>query len=69
MLSMYTFSFDFQDPLLDQNPQHQRRLEAQARDNFYADGGDRNAYLAFLPFEVHANPMNNKKQTTIFLII
>ena len=34
-----------------QNPQHQRRLEAQARDNFYADGGDRNAYLAFLPFD------------------
>lgn len=31
--------------------QHQRHLEAQARDNFYADGGDRGAYLAFLPFD------------------
>lgn len=34
-----------------QSPQHQRRLEAQARDKFYASGGDRNAYLAFLPFD------------------
>ena len=31
--------------------QHQRLLEMQARDNFYAFGGDRGAYLAFLPFD------------------
>jgi hypothetical protein len=31
--------------------QHQRLLEVQARDNFYASGGNRNAYLAFLPFD------------------
>ncbi len=33
------------------NPQHQRLLEMQARNNFYSSGGDRNAYLAFLPFD------------------
>lgn len=37
-----------------QNPQHQRLLEIQARDNFYASSGDRNAYLAFLPFDSFA---------------
>lgn len=31
--------------------QHQRLLEMQARDNFYASGGNRGAYLAFLPFD------------------
>lgn len=31
--------------------QHQRLLERQARDNFYASGGNRGAYLAFLPFD------------------
>jgi hypothetical protein len=31
--------------------QHQRLLERQARDNFYASGGNRIAYLAFLPFD------------------
>lgn len=30
--------------------QHQRSLESQARDNFYASGGDKGAYLAYLPF-------------------
>jgi hypothetical protein len=34
-----------------QSPQHQRQLEIQARSNFYASGGDRNAYLAFMPFD------------------
>lgn len=34
-----------------QSPHHQRLLEIQARDNFYISGGDRNAYLAFLPFD------------------
>lgn len=34
-----------------QSPQHQRQLEVQARSNFYASGGDRNAYLAFIPFD------------------
>jgi len=33
------------------NPQHQRMLEIQARNNFYASGGDKNAYLAFMPFD------------------
>ncbi len=33
------------------NQQHQRKLETQARDHFYASGGDKNAYLAFLPFD------------------
>lgn len=31
--------------------QHQRQLESQARDSFYASGGNRGAYLAFLPFD------------------
>ena len=31
--------------------QHQRQLESQARDSFYASGGNRAAYLAFLPFD------------------
>lgn len=31
--------------------QHQRSLEMQARDSFYASGGSRGAYLAFLPFD------------------
>ncbi len=31
--------------------QHQRTLEIQARQRFYASGGDRKAYLAFLPFD------------------
>jgi len=31
--------------------QHQRILETQARQRFYASGGDREAYLAFLPFD------------------
>lgn len=30
--------------------QHQRLLELQARDSFYGSGGDKAAYLAFLPF-------------------
>ena len=34
------------------NQQHQRILEIQARNSFYSSGGDRNAYLAFLPFDV-----------------
>lgn len=34
--------------------QHQRELEIQARQRFYASGGNREAYLAFLPF--HAFP-------------
>ncbi len=29
---------------------HQRMLEMQARQCFYASGGNREAYLAFLPF-------------------
>lgn len=33
------------------NQQHQRILEIQARNSFYSSGGDRNAYLAFLPFD------------------
>lgn len=33
------------------NSQHQRLLEIQARNNFYASGGGENAYLAFLPFD------------------
>ncbi len=33
------------------NSQHQRMLEIQARNSFYNSGGDRNAYLAFLPFD------------------
>ena len=35
--------------------QHQRLLERQARDNFYASGGNRSAYLAFLPFDSFAS--------------
>lgn len=31
--------------------QTQRILEIQARQRFYASGGDRQAYLAFLPFD------------------
>jgi hypothetical protein len=31
--------------------QHQRQLETQARDDFYSSGGNRSAYLAFLPFD------------------
>ena len=31
--------------------QHQRILEIQARQRFYASGGNREAYLAFLPFD------------------
>lgn len=31
--------------------QHQRMLEIEARQHFYASGGDREAYLAFLPFD------------------
>ena len=31
--------------------QHQRILELQARQRFYASGGNRDAYLAFLPFD------------------
>ncbi len=34
-----------------QSPRHERLLEIQARDNFYAAGGDKNAYLAFMPFD------------------
>ena len=30
--------------------QHQRLLEIQARDDFHISGGDKRAYLAFLPF-------------------
>lgn len=30
--------------------QHQRGLEIQARQRLYASGGNREAYLAFLPF-------------------
>lgn len=30
---------------------HQQLLEMQARNSFYASGGDRDAYLAFLPFK------------------
>ena len=32
--------------------QHQRLLEMQARDSFYTSGGDKGAYLAFLPFDL-----------------
>jgi hypothetical protein len=31
--------------------QHQKELETQARQRFYASGGNRDAYLAFLPFD------------------
>ncbi len=31
--------------------QQQRMLEIQARQRFYASGGNREAYLAFLPFD------------------
>ena len=34
--------------------QHQRLLEMQARECFYASGGNRFAYLAFLPFDCFA---------------
>ncbi|WP_284452584.1 hypothetical protein [Parachlamydia acanthamoebae] len=34
--------------------QHQRSLEMQARNSFYASGGNRGAYLAFLPFDSFA---------------
>lgn len=30
---------------------HQLKLEVEARDRFYADGGDKGAHIAFLPFE------------------
>lgn len=30
--------------------QHQRLLELQARECFYSSGGDKGAYLAYLPF-------------------
>lgn len=33
------------------NAQQQKLLEMQARGSFYASGGDKNAYLAFLPFD------------------
>lgn len=35
--------------------QQQRMLEVQARQLFYASGGDREAYLAFLPFDSFPN--------------
>lgn len=35
--------------------QHQRILEMQARQRFYASGGNREAYLAFLPFDSFPN--------------
>jgi hypothetical protein len=35
--------------------QHQRVLEIQARQQFYASGGNREAYLAFLPFDSFPN--------------
>lgn len=31
--------------------QHQNMLEQQARKHFYASGGNRQAYLAFFPFD------------------
>lgn len=31
--------------------QHQRVLEIQARQHFYSSGGNRESYLAFLPFD------------------
>lgn len=35
--------------------QHQSMLEIQARQRFYASGGNREAYLAFLPFDSFPN--------------
>ncbi len=35
--------------------QHQRMLEMQARQRFYASGGNREAYLAFLLFDSFPN--------------
>lgn len=35
--------------------QHQRMLEIQARQRFYASGGNREAYLAFFPFDSFPN--------------
>lgn len=35
--------------------QHQRILEIEARRHFYASGGNREAYLAFLPFDSFPN--------------
>jgi len=35
--------------------QHQRMLEIQTRQRFYASGGNREAYLAFLPFDSFPN--------------
>jgi hypothetical protein len=35
--------------------QHQRMLEIQARQRFYASGDNREAYLAFLPFDSFPN--------------
>lgn len=35
--------------------QHQRTLEIQARQHFYASGGNKEAYLAFLPFDAFPN--------------
>ncbi len=34
---------------------HQKHLEMQARDSFYASGDNRSAYLAFLPFDSFAS--------------
>lgn len=34
---------------------HRRELEIQARQRFYASGGNRKAYLAFLPFDSFPN--------------
>lgn len=35
--------------------QHQRMLEIQARQRFYASGGNREAYLVFLPFDAFSD--------------
>ena len=35
--------------------QHQILLEIQARQHFFASGGNREAYLAFLPFDSFPN--------------
>lgn len=32
------------------NQYHQQQLESKARSEFYASGGDKNAYIAFFPF-------------------
>ena len=50
--------------------QHQRQLESQARDSFYASGGNRAAYLAFLPFECFTSGfMGYVKKSQLELII